>query len=159
MIDKDKFGRAIYPKVFSTLQKIGRQLEQLGYYESRKKPNLFYRPHKNAKFSVVFFADMRGTDVIPIWEAPRPMFYWNFEPKQHSYPIELRQRVVCMEWQRMSDVPKRLSTELRMDPSSTKYREAALLLNSTEGNEDHASQDGLTPHQAAAFMASKIAGF
>ena len=61
----DKFGRKIYSKTFRILLFYGKLLEEAGYRESKKKPNLFYRKTED----VIFFADMRGTDEVPIWEG------------------------------------------------------------------------------------------
>jgi hypothetical protein len=49
----------------------GSLLVSAGYGESRRKPNLFWR-HAG---KVRFFADMRGTVIVPIWEDPRPLLY------------------------------------------------------------------------------------
>lgn len=67
----DKFGNAIYPKVFRMLQKIGKSLEINGWKESNSKPNLFYKDFGG----VLVFADMRGTEEVPIWESPYPLVY------------------------------------------------------------------------------------
>lgn len=42
-----------------------------GYRESSRKPKLFYR----SDLGVVFFADMRGTDYVPVWQDTSPLFY------------------------------------------------------------------------------------
>lgn len=67
----DKYGNPIYPKVFRKLLAIGKVLEENNWGESIKKPNLFYKKFED----VCVFADMRSTDVIPIWEDPCPMLY------------------------------------------------------------------------------------
>jgi len=75
MIAKDKFGRNIFPKPYSEMTDFGNILLKNSYNKSRNKPNLFYK-----KFSEgLFFADMRGTEEVPIWEDTRPLFYWKFE--------------------------------------------------------------------------------
>jgi len=71
VIPQDKFGNPIYRGTFSRLCTIGRRLERLGYQESKKKPNLFYKGLKGVRV----YADMRGTEEVPIWEEPRPLFY------------------------------------------------------------------------------------
>jgi len=73
MIPVDKFGRPIYGKVFTRLKRQGAVLEENGYRESQKKPNLFYRKDPSCG---MFFADMRGTEDIPVWEDTSPLFYW-----------------------------------------------------------------------------------
>jgi len=71
----DKFGNPIYSKTYETMLGFGRLLTKHGYVESFKKPNLFYR---KAEDGTVYFADMRGTDIVAIWEDPSPLFYWKF---------------------------------------------------------------------------------
>lgn len=51
------------------------KLERCGYKESYRKPNLFYKLVELGHF----YADMRGTDVIPIWDDPIPLLYFNFD--------------------------------------------------------------------------------
>jgi len=53
----------------------GQKLTELGYQESRKKPNLFYNKVEHG----VFFADLRGTEEVPIWDDQRPLFYWQLD--------------------------------------------------------------------------------
>ena len=68
----DKFGNEIYPKIFFILRKIGRKLESIGYSEkNEEKPNMFSRQ----VMDIVFYMDMRGTEEVPIWMEPCPMFY------------------------------------------------------------------------------------
>jgi hypothetical protein len=71
----DKYGRPIYSRTFEKLQRCASVLEMNGYRESIQKPNLFYK--KTAEG--VFFADMRGTEIIPIWDSPVPIFYARLE--------------------------------------------------------------------------------
>ena len=71
----DKFGNPIYSKAYEMMLGFGRLLTKHGYVESFKKPNLFYR---KAEDGTVYFADMRGTDIVAIWEDPSPLFYWKF---------------------------------------------------------------------------------
>lgn len=101
MINKDRYGRPIYPKAFRKLKATGDHLGRLGYHESKKNPNLFYRNHRNRLFQIVFFADFRGGKFTPIWEEPYPLFFWEFEPSGDEYDLLLRQRVVYTEWRRI----------------------------------------------------------
>ncbi len=71
----DKRGRPIYGKTWDTILAHGHNLLRLGYREARSKPNLFFRKAEEG----VCFADLRGTDIIAIWEDPRPMFYARFQ--------------------------------------------------------------------------------
>lgn len=70
---EDKFGRRIFSdKVWQKMLNYGRILNSLGYVESKRKPNLFYRNTGE----IVFFADMRGSEYFPIWRYPNPLFYF-----------------------------------------------------------------------------------
>ena len=71
----DKFGKPIFIKTYDKMLGFGRILKNNGYVESRSKPNLFFRK----ALDVVFFADMRGTEIVPIWEDPSPLIYARFE--------------------------------------------------------------------------------
>ena len=104
MIPQDKFGRQIYPKLFKVLQESGRLLEGAGYTESTRKANLFFRKIKKA----VFFADLRGTEDVPIWEDTRPLFYWRFED---DVPNWQRRRLIKNELRKLfkNKCPSRLS--------------------------------------------------
>ena len=68
----DKFRHNIYPKTYQRILRTAEKLRDIGYSESEKKPNLFHFKDN----LMVFFADMRGTDVVPIWEDSSPMIYW-----------------------------------------------------------------------------------
>ncbi len=78
MVPKDKFGNPIYSHIFKKLVEIGNQLIKLGYKESYNKPNLFYKKIESDA-TLIIFLDMRGTDVIKIWEEPMPMIYQKVE--------------------------------------------------------------------------------
>lgn len=75
MIPQDKFGRRIYPSVFKVLCEIRDNLTKIGYIEAIRKPNLFYKKTEEG----IFFADMRSTNEIPIWDDPCPMVWFNFD--------------------------------------------------------------------------------
>ena len=66
-------GRQIYSRVFSVLQKHGDKMLTLKWTESQSKPNLFYKTYDG----IVVFADMRGTEIISIWDEPYPHVYDN----------------------------------------------------------------------------------
>lgn len=69
----DGTGRPICGRVYATLLDTGHRLEAGGYAEARNTPNLFWR---SDGAGITFFASMRGTSVIPIWEDTRPLFSW-----------------------------------------------------------------------------------
>jgi hypothetical protein len=113
MEPKGRNGQPIYPRIFQQLQAYGRTLEQCGYKESQKKPNLFYRSYPFG----TFFADLRGTEEVPIWEDLSALFYfqWQGEP----LPPAVRQQIVKLEWERTGDIPKRLSFNLHHDDAAS----------------------------------------
>jgi hypothetical protein len=72
MLRQNKDGRPIYSeKKWQKLQEAGEILIQLGYKESYNKPNLFYRQISGG----IVFADLRGTEIVPIWDDIRPLIY------------------------------------------------------------------------------------
>jgi len=105
----DKFGNELFPHVFRKLQAAGRQLEQYGYKETNANL-LFAKSYR----IVHFYADMRGTSEVPIWQDPRPMVYWFFRDPVSE---EMRARVVAIELHRIIRVPIRLAIA-SMDPDS-----------------------------------------
>lgn len=90
MIRQNKDGRPIYKDwVWFRMVETGKKLRKLGYEESRTKLNLFYKPintevkSKDRKYNIVkgaVFADLRGTDIIPIWSDSRPLIYFTDLP-------------------------------------------------------------------------------
>lgn len=99
----DKFGNDIYPNKYNKMLAHGQVLQQHGYTESLKKPNLFYRVDK-AHEGVIYFADMRDTsprgDTSPIWpdsynSLNSPWFYVNFKVE---YPRWLKSRLAGEEF-------------------------------------------------------------
>jgi len=112
----DKFGNPIYGRTFQRMLRIGEFLTKCGYRESENKPNLFYL-HKTLiacgrSWKAICFADMRGTDIIKIWEETEPLFYVGPE----NTPRWLKNRVHLEETERFkaADVPYRLSYEAEM---------------------------------------------
>ena len=102
----DKFGRKINLQIFNRLCNIGLKLNKLGYKESKRKPNLFYR-----KFEGGFiFADMRGTEMIPIWESPEPIIDFKFDSNIQEWQ-QVRIREKELEMFRNNIVPWRFTYE------------------------------------------------
>ena len=85
MIRQNKDGRPIYKdSVWYQMIETGQKLRKLGHRDSRTKPNLFYKPieteikskdNKIIQVKGAIFADMRGTEIVPIWSDPRPLVY------------------------------------------------------------------------------------
>jgi len=74
---QNKDGRTIFDdKVWEQMKEIGHNLERIRYRESKKSPNLFYKNISDNRENGVIFVDIRGTDVIPIWDDPRPITYY-----------------------------------------------------------------------------------
>jgi len=105
MKPEDKFGNQIYSRVYDVLCEYGARLKQIGYQESRNKPNLFYYQKSGG---LTFFMDMRGTHQVKIWEDTRPLFYWNIEL---TMPNWAKRRMLKEERERLLEhqVPLRLS--------------------------------------------------
>ena len=89
-IPHDKYGRPIYSKPFAKIIKNSNILSKNGYSEAHNKPNLYYKKIPDG----VFFADMRSSEIIPIWEDTRPLFYWNFN---NDAPMWKRRRLIKQE--------------------------------------------------------------
>lgn len=111
MIHKDKFGNEIYPRVFEKMRANERVLLKEGYIESRNSPNLFYRKIPEG----MLFADMRGTEEVPIWQDTRPLFYWQLN---NDAPMWRRRRIIKMELERLfrTESPCRLSFHFYNNP-------------------------------------------
>lgn len=79
MIRQNLDGRSIYyDSIWKTIKKIGEKLIKLGFKESNQKPNLFFnvlKKNENYEQNQVYYADLRGTQIVPIWEDPRPLVY------------------------------------------------------------------------------------
>ncbi|WP_363463674.1 DEAD/DEAH box helicase [Halogeometricum borinquense] len=101
----DKFGDRIHPSVFEILSSYGESLSNIGYSESRTKPNLFYYSPTDG---ISFFMDMRGTPVIDIRDDQRPLFYWNIDLEMEDWT---KRRLLKEERERLAEhgVPLRLS--------------------------------------------------
>ena len=106
MIPRDKFGNPIYPHKYKILLEQGKILEKAGYRESKGKSNLFF----TNTVECVFFADMRGTEIVPIWENTDPLIYWKLIPEIASWK---RIRLLNEEFTHFSSLklPYRLSPE------------------------------------------------
>ena len=111
MIPFDKFGRPIYAKPYAILVRWGDILVQNGYKESGKKPNLFYKPFSCG----ILFADMRGTDIVPIYEDPVPMVYIQHKGCD-SIPFWKRHRIIGEELRKITEAgcEYRFSMEAQM---------------------------------------------
>ena len=74
-------GRPIYnDKLWAKMVETGKILINLGYNESSKKPNLFYKLiYKDNEESEILFADLRGRKNKPIWKRLRLDAYRNFD--------------------------------------------------------------------------------
>ncbi len=114
MMSIDKFGKRIYDNIFSEMLKFGEKLKLMGYLESVNKPNLFYKKLEG----VIFFADMRGTENVPIQEDSSPLFYWKFD---EQIPFWKRRRFIEEEFKNLkyNDCPCRVSFEVSSSPEMT----------------------------------------
>ena len=105
----DRFGRFVTADVARRIHWIGGELEDLGFRESKKKQHLYYlRIHKNDKIGdVTVFADMRGSEVVPIFDETCPMIYCSFdrsfrleslERNEWSFKLHNEEKLVWSEW-------------------------------------------------------------
>lgn len=108
MEPQDKFGRAIYPHTYNKLLNIGSKLTDVGYKEARNKSSLFYKPFDGG----CVFADMRSTELIPIWEMPEPLIYFSFDDDIQEWQL-VRNKVREKEFQLLDEnnIPWRLTFE------------------------------------------------
>lgn len=91
MIRQNKDGRPIYNnKLWFQMLETGEKLKKLGYEETYTKPNLFLKKIKftseenGEKREEVVFASLMGTDIIPIWDNPRP-YVWKSKNLPFNY--------------------------------------------------------------------------
>lgn len=63
------------------LKEIKQILLRNGYKEATNKKNLFY---KNNKLGC-FFANLRGTSMVPIWQDSRPLFHWQLKKEAPNW--------------------------------------------------------------------------
>jgi len=131
----DKFGHPIYPKTFRVLQQYGQLLTQKGYRESYKSPNLFVKQQPQ----MVFFADMRGTEGMPIWDDPSPLFYSQSEiPEDWRHNRRLKAEVLEL-WQ--AGIPVRFSFEGTPFRGSTGISEPDRIIDVDDGFCHHCGKD------------------
>ena len=81
----DKFGRPIYGRTWERIVDLGNRLLRAGYVERVSKPNLFVRIAETDTVEGRFYADFRGTEVVPIWEDSDPLFYAFFRPEPPAW--------------------------------------------------------------------------
>ena len=98
MMPYDKFGNRIYFVSWRKMCNHAKLLRKHGYVEAKTKPNLFYR--KDDDSQAVFFADMRGTYGVKVWEDDSPLMYVQFPDmpdwrKRRLFNIELNKLPMC----------------------------------------------------------------
>jgi hypothetical protein len=125
MKPKDKFGKPIYSHVYSILKKNESILLKLGYLESRKHPNLFFKKIKQGWLN----ADMRGTEEVPIWSDTNPLFFWSFDT---NIPLWERRRVIKQELTKLREAgcPCRLSFHYY---ETTEFEKTNVYMDEKEG--------------------------
>lgn len=101
----DKQGRRLFGQTWDRVHHYGTQLVALGYVEHAEKSNLFVRSYRSAQF----YADLRGSNVVAIWQDRRPLFYWRF---RRDLDRPTAQRIISIEAARTAPVPIRLSLDL-----------------------------------------------
>lgn len=134
----DKFGNTIYDRTWFRMCKNAEALENAGYTESERKPNLFYLSIvtslrttqtllidggtfvQKKTTQVTFFADMRGTRQVKIWENTDPYLSWRFF---ELVPDWKKRRVIEAELRRLSELgcPCRLSYNQTSEPGGLMF--------------------------------------
>lgn len=71
--ETDCRGNTLYPRLAARLFEISRRLCAAGFRQSLKKPWLFLISISGVG---AFFANMGGTEEVPIWEDPTPLYHW-----------------------------------------------------------------------------------
>ena len=89
-------GLSLYPSIIRKVKVNEERLIRAGYKESKKKPLLFYKPTKDC----TFFADVRGTEIVPIWVDSSPLFYVRFT---NDYPNWKKGRIINSEIGRLKE--------------------------------------------------------
>lgn len=87
-------GLSLYPSIIKKIKGNEGRLFQAGYKESKKKPLLFYMPTKDC----IFFVDMRGTEIVPIWSDTSPLFYVKFKINLSAWK---KNRIINTEIERL----------------------------------------------------------
>ena len=112
----DRFGNELYPGLRSRLWRYGAALERIGFKQSNEKPYLFRMPGSVG----VVFADLGGTEVIPIWEDDSAYIHGKLEcPDWRKRQIIKKVREHCHQ----ADVPTRLSFYEENDPEGLFFAE------------------------------------
>jgi hypothetical protein len=88
------FSETTWRKLFDT----GKKLEALGYVELIHKQNLFSRKVDHG----YIYADLRGTEIVPIWDDPVPLLYF-FAARGTSVPEEEEGAILKAEFKRLRD--------------------------------------------------------
>jgi len=99
MIRQNKDGRPIFSETtWRKLLETGKKLEALGYVELSHKQNLFSRKVDHG----YIYADLRGTEIVPIWDDPIPLLYF-FARQGESVPEEEERTMLKDEFKRLRD--------------------------------------------------------
>jgi len=118
-----------------------------GYIESKKKTGLFYR---KGTYDEIYFADMRGTDMVPIWSDPCPLFYANFPD---AMPYWKRCRLASAEYKNLSIC--RVSCEFDSTEYSVNVPELGLYMS--KGTDGYCEQCGIDFSGDGEFCSIKCA--
>jgi hypothetical protein len=78
----DKRSNFLYPRIAAKLHEIGRRLCAEGFKQAQQKPWLYILRIKGIG---TFFANMGGTEEVPIWEDTTPLYHWNLDDRVISY--------------------------------------------------------------------------
>lgn len=88
--DEDRFGRPIPRHINRIIKGYGRDLVEIGFREAQKKPNLFFlKLRPDIPGGLMIFADLRGSEIVPITELTMPLIWCKFDRKYRLESLEV----------------------------------------------------------------------
>jgi hypothetical protein len=130
----DRFGRTVFPKIVGRLIIYGNRLKEYGWRESKNKPFLFYKDYDG----VMIYADMRGTEVMPIWRVPYLLVYGFTDLEKWKLNRALKETIMELNY---LQIPWRFSSEASMteqlyDPNLPIFQDGSCKLCGLEFEHD-----------------------
>jgi hypothetical protein len=85
----DKRGNGLYSRIAATINDTGRRLCNAGFRQAQQKPWLFVLQVNGIG---AFFANLGGTEEVPIWEDTTPLYHWKLDDRV----AEHEEALVCL---------------------------------------------------------------
>lgn len=82
----DSRENILYPRLAAKLLETGRRLCAAGFKQSQTKPWLYLVSISGVG---AFFANMGGTDEVPIWEDPTPLYHWKLNNPENPHAEQI----------------------------------------------------------------------